>query len=279
MLAALKAGRLSPQPGGPPGPARARGRCDRGHRRPAPCRDGAAHRGRSVDAWDPDITIVMDADYDVTRLAGVLRDLSVELVGRIRSDRVMRCPAPSREEFHRAHPRGGHSPKHGAEFRFAKPETCPQAAIITATDTVNYRKAETQAWDRVHPRLTHRSVWLEYDGELPILEGSLVRLKVEHLSIDREAPALGEAGQARTPHPGPGPTRVQEHPSTPPLPRPCSPTSRRWSRTATRHQEPPSPPRYDVGKTSNAPRPSRSSAELEDLGSWRTRASIAPRCG
>lgn len=139
---------------------------------------------------DPDITIVMDAGYDVTRLAWVLRDLPVELVGRVRSDRVMRCPAPSREEFHRAHPRGGHPPKHGPELRFAKPETWPEAAITTATDTVNYGKAEAQAWDRVHPRLTHRSAWLEHDGELPIVEGTLIRLKVEHLSKDREAPPV-----------------------------------------------------------------------------------------
>ncbi|EDY56157.2 NF041680 family putative transposase [Streptomyces sviceus] len=139
---------------------------------------------------DPDITIVMDAGYDVTRLAWVLRALPVELVGRIRSDRVMRCPAPSREEFHRAHPRAGHPPKHGPEFRFAKPETWPEAAITTATGTVNYGKTETQAWDRVHPRLTHRSAWLEHDGELPIVEGTLVRLKVEHLSKDREAPPV-----------------------------------------------------------------------------------------
>ncbi|MFF8913317.1 transposase [Streptomyces sp. NPDC015032] len=38
---------------------------------------------------DPDITIVMDAGYDVTRLAWVLRDLPVELVGRVRGGVVV----------------------------------------------------------------------------------------------------------------------------------------------------------------------------------------------
>lgn len=70
---------------------------------------------------DPDITIVMDAGYDVTRLAGVVRDLPVEPVGRIRSDRVMRLPKPPRVYS----PKGGHPPKHGPEFRFNKPETWP----------------------------------------------------------------------------------------------------------------------------------------------------------
>lgn len=103
---------------------------------------------------------------------------------------MIRCPAPSREEFHRAHPRGGHPPKHGPEFRSAKPETWPEAAITTVTGTVNYGKAEARARDRVHPRLTHRSAWLEHDSELPIVEGTLVRLKVEHLSKEREAPPV-----------------------------------------------------------------------------------------
>ncbi|GAA3084563.1 hypothetical protein GCM10010449_05410 [Streptomyces rectiviolaceus] len=135
---------------------------------------------------DPDITIVMDAGYDVTRLAWDLRDLPVELVGRIRSDRVLRLPKPPRIYDSK----GGRPPKHGSEFRFAKPDTWPEPALTTATDTVNYGKAEARAWDRVHPRLTHRSAWLEHDGELPIVEGALVRLKVEYLSKDREAPPV-----------------------------------------------------------------------------------------
>ncbi|MEU1117062.1 MULTISPECIES: NF041680 family putative transposase [unclassified Streptomyces] len=152
-----------------------------------------AERLVSAGQWapgDPDITIVMDAGYDVTRLAWVLRDLPVELVGRIRSDRVMRLPKPTPKEYALAYPQGGRPPRHGKEFRFAEPGTWPEAAITTVTDTTNYGKAEAQAWDRVHPRLTHRSAWLEHDGELPVVEGTLVRLKVEHLSKEREAPPV-----------------------------------------------------------------------------------------
>ncbi len=136
---------------------------------------------------DPDSTIVMDAGYDVTGPAWVLRGLPVEVVGRIRSARVMRLPKPPR-----VHGTNGRPPKHGPEFRFAKPETWRGPAIVTATDTMNYGKAQAQAqaWDRVHPRLTHRSGWLDHDGQLPTVEGTLVRLKVEHLSKKREAPAV-----------------------------------------------------------------------------------------
>lgn len=99
---------------------------------------------------DRDMLVVMDAGYDVMRLAWLLSDLPVELVGRLRSDRVLRLPKPPRVY----EPRGGRPPKHGPEFRLAKPETWPEPAVVTLNDTPRYGKAEARAWDRVHPRLT-----------------------------------------------------------------------------------------------------------------------------
>ncbi len=165
---------------------------------------GVVERLIAAGQWqtgDPDIVIVSDAGYDVTRLAWVLRDLPVELVGRVRSDRVMRLPKPPRVND----PKGGRPPKHGPEFRFAKPETWPEPAITTVTATTNHGKAETQAWDRVHPRLTHRSSWLDHDGELPLAEGTLIRLKVEHLSKDREAPSAKPSNAPRASRPSASP--------------------------------------------------------------------------
>jgi hypothetical protein len=40
-------------------------------------------------------------------------------------------------------------------------------------------------WDRLHPRLTHRAAWLDHDGDLPVIDGTLIRLQVEHLPGDR----------------------------------------------------------------------------------------------
>ena len=45
---------------------------------------------------DPAILVIFDAGYDVTRLAWLLADLPAELLGRLRSDRVMQLPAPPR---------------------------------------------------------------------------------------------------------------------------------------------------------------------------------------
>jgi hypothetical protein len=49
-----------------------------------------------------------------------------------------------------------------------------------------YGHAQAQAWDRLHPRLTHRGPWLDHDGELPLMEGTVIRLQVEYLPADRD---------------------------------------------------------------------------------------------
>lgn len=130
---------------------------------------------------DPDILVVMDSGYDVTRLAYVLSDLPVTVLGRIRADRVLRLPKPSRLPG-----TNGRPPKHGAEFALARPETWPEPAHTTLTETTRYGTATASSWDRLHPRLTHRTCWLEHDGDLPVIEGTLLRLQVDHLPYDRD---------------------------------------------------------------------------------------------
>ena len=130
---------------------------------------------------DRPILIVFDAGYDVTRLACLLTDLPVELLGRLRSDRVMQLPAPPRQPHTRGRPR-----KHGGELALADPATWPAPQVTTSTMTTRYGMAEAAAWDRVHPRLTHRAAWLDHDGPLPVIEGTLIRLQVDHLPGDRD---------------------------------------------------------------------------------------------
>lgn len=69
--------------------------------------------------WTPgeaDILVVVDAGYHAPRLAYLLADLPVEVLGRLRSDRVLRRPAPPRLPG-----TSGRPPRHGGEFRFADP--------------------------------------------------------------------------------------------------------------------------------------------------------------
>jgi hypothetical protein len=127
------------------------------------------------------ILVVFDAGYDVTRLAWLLADLPVELLGRLRSDRVMWLPAPSRQPGTTGRPR-----KHGRELALADPAAFPDPRVTTSTVTSRYGTAVAQAWDQVHPRLTHRAAWLDHDGPLPVIEGTLIRLQVDHLPGDRD---------------------------------------------------------------------------------------------
>ena len=130
---------------------------------------------------DPNMLIVMDSGYDVTRLAFVLADLPVEVLGRIRSDRVLRQPKPPRLPGAIGRPL-----KHGPEFALSVPSTWPEPVHTTITETSRYGTATASSWDRVHPRLTHRGCWLAHDGALPVIDATLIRLQVDHLPRDRD---------------------------------------------------------------------------------------------
>lgn len=130
---------------------------------------------------DADILIVMDAGYDVTRLAFVLADLPVHLLGRIRSDRVLQLPKPPRTPGAYGCP-----PKHGPAFALGKPATWPEPQHTTTTATTRYGTATATSRDRLHPRLTHRTCWIDHEGDPPVIEGTLTRLQVEHLPGERD---------------------------------------------------------------------------------------------
>ena len=134
---------------------------------------------------DPDILVVFDAGYDLTRLAWLLRDLPVEVTGRLRSDRVMYFPAPPRQPGTNGRPL-----RHGAALKLADPATWPAAAVTTVTQTTRYGTAQAAAWDRLHQQLASRAGWEDHDGELPIIEGTLIRLHVDHLPGDRSPEPL-----------------------------------------------------------------------------------------
>jgi hypothetical protein len=131
---------------------------------------------------DPDILIVFDAGYDVIRLAYLLKDLPVQLLGRLRSDRVLHFPAPPG----RRDGRPGRRPRHGVEFRLDDDTSWPEPAVTTVTETTRYGTAVAGSRDRLHPRLARRSAREHHDGELPVIEGTLIRLAVDHLPGDRD---------------------------------------------------------------------------------------------
>lgn len=129
---------------------------------------------------DADILIIFDAGYDVTRLAWLLRELPVELLARVRSDRVFCFPASARAPGSLGRPA-----THGAQFTLADATTHPEPVAETSTDTTRYGTAVATGWTRLHPRLTRRAGWADHTGPLPIVEGSIIRLVVDRLPGDR----------------------------------------------------------------------------------------------
>jgi DDE superfamily endonuclease len=134
---------------------------------------------------DPDIQVVMDSGYDVTRLAYVLADLPVQVIGRIRSDRVLLRPVPERGPGSQGRP-----PRHGQVLALSDPDTWAEEDQATVSETTRYGSATATVWHRLHPRLTRRGAWLDHEGQLPIVAGTLIRLQVEHLPGDRHPKPL-----------------------------------------------------------------------------------------
>jgi DDE superfamily endonuclease len=134
---------------------------------------------------DPDILVVFDAGYDLTRLAWLLRDLPAEVLGRLRSDRVMYFPAPPRLPGTNGRPL-----RHGAALKLADERSWPAPAAATVTQTSRYGTARAAAWGQMHQRLACRAGWEDHDGELPVIEGTLIRLAVDHLPGNRSPEPL-----------------------------------------------------------------------------------------
>jgi hypothetical protein len=125
---------------------------------------------------DPEILIVADAGYDGPRLSFVLADLPVRVLVRMRCDRVLRRAAPPVRAGMLGRPL-----RHGSEFVFGDPATWGEPDVEISTDTRLYGPARVRSFDRLHPRLTHRTAWIEHAGCLPVVEGTVVCLEVDRL--------------------------------------------------------------------------------------------------
>ncbi|HVB41381.1 MAG TPA: hypothetical protein VNF47_01580, partial [Streptosporangiaceae bacterium] len=155
-------------------------------------RPGRGHRGRVRDVvtrltaaghWkpgDPDIMVIFDAGYEPARLAWLLRDLPVQVTGRLGTSRVLRLPPPARRPGQMGRP-----VKHGPQVRLAADAARPEPDAVTTTVTSRYGTAAARSWNRAHPKLKARGAWEGHQGTLPVIEGTLIRLTVDHLPHDR----------------------------------------------------------------------------------------------
>jgi DDE superfamily endonuclease len=138
-------------------------------------------RLRTAGQWrvgDPPVLVVLDAGYDVIRLAYLLADLPVRLLGRVRADRVFHAP-PSQ------YAGTGRPGRHGPAMKLDDPATwaAPTQTVIGVHD--RYGTVAVTAWGHQHPQLQRRAGWQHHPGPLPIVAGSLILVRVDRLPGDR----------------------------------------------------------------------------------------------
>jgi hypothetical protein len=75
--------------------------------------------------------------------------------------------------------------RHGCELKLSDDAACPGPDVHTTTQTSRYGAADARAWHRVHPKLKARGAWAGHQGELPVIEGTLIKLTAGHLPHDR----------------------------------------------------------------------------------------------
>lgn len=131
---------------------------------------------------DPDILIVMDAGYNVTRLTWLLSDLPVVLVARLRSNRVFFGPPGIRRG-----PTKGRPPRHGAKLRLAQPEQGPTPQMSLTAPSPRYKSVQISTWDRFHPDIDRRNGWADHPGPVPLTEGTVIGVVAEQPPPGRDA--------------------------------------------------------------------------------------------
>jgi hypothetical protein len=124
-----------------------------------------------------------DAGYDLSRIAWLAAQdsLGVQILGRVRSDRVFYGPAPAGP----GGKLGGRPPRHGARFAAAQPDTLPGPDQRLEAVSPRYGTVEISAWHGLHQKLTKQAGWRGYPGQLPVIPGTVIRIQVQHLPGDR----------------------------------------------------------------------------------------------
>lgn len=147
---------------------------------------GRVHRrlaAAGLLAGRPAAVFVFDSGYDLTRIAYLTSHdgVPVQVLGRVRSDRVFYGPAPQRA-YHR---QGGAPRRHGARFALAKPADLPVPDQQAEAGSARYGLVRVSAWHELHQQLSRGGGWSGHAGELPIVPGTVIRLQVDHLPGNR----------------------------------------------------------------------------------------------
>lgn len=130
----------------------------------------------------PAALFVFDAGYDLTRISHLAHQqgLGVQVLGRIKANRVYHATPVQRPRH-----LGGRPRRHGAEFKLADPATWPDPDATTTATSPRYGTVTVRAWHHKHQQLDRYRGWKDFQGELPIVPGTLIQITVEHLPGNR----------------------------------------------------------------------------------------------
>jgi hypothetical protein len=141
--------------------------------------------------------VVMDAGYPATALTAALSGVNVHLVVRLPAGNVYyRDPIVWPGKL-------GAPKKFGERIKCADlPNPEPDEELILP-DTARYGTVRIACWRHVHPKIHgDRTHFADWDGDLPIIKGDLIRVQVQHLPDGRTPPAnlwLWHAGPTAVP--------------------------------------------------------------------------------
>ena len=116
--------------------------------------------------------VMFDAGYPVVWLAHAVAGRPVQVMGRVRRDRVFYGPAPA--------PEGGvgRTARHGARFVCADASTQPEPDVQITARCERYGRVRVNAWHGLHQALTRNGAWSDFPAGrgLPILPGTLIEI-------------------------------------------------------------------------------------------------------
>lgn len=129
----------------------------------------------------PAAVFVFDSGYDLTRITHLAGAHGVQVLGRVRSDRVFYTPAPRRLRDGRP----GRPKLHGNRFELSNPAALPAAEQTLSGHSSRYGAVKVSAWHGLHQKLSSQGGWKGHVGALPIVAGTVIRIQVERLPGNR----------------------------------------------------------------------------------------------
>jgi len=136
-------------------------------------------------AGDPPPLVMLDAGYPATDICHALAGQPVQVLARLRSDRVFYADPGPRAPGQRGAPR-----RHGQRFALTDEGTHHAPDVELAGESARYGKVRVRAWNGLHQALDRSGRWQDYprDKQLPVVKGTVIQVTVERLPDGRKPP-------------------------------------------------------------------------------------------